>query len=133
MLDLALNVGKGPILLKEVARRQEIPLRYLEQLIAPLKASELVRSTRGAKGGYVLARRPSEITVGEIIAALEGSIAPVDCVVRPKSCKRSVNCVARDVWVDMDKAIHGVIDALTLEELVRRHHEKQPEAFEYNI
>jgi Rrf2 family protein len=91
MLDLALYYGKGPILLKDIAMRQEIPLRYLEQFIVPLKASGLVKSTRGARGGYVLSRLPSDIKLSEIIYVLEGSIVPVECVTQPKNCHRSEN------------------------------------------
>ena len=133
MLDLALYYGKGPILLKDVAMRQEIPLRYLEQLIAPLKATGLVKSTRGAKGGYVLSKAPPEIKLSEIIHALEGSIAPVECVIHPKVCRRSENCVTRDVWVEIYQTINGILESLTLEELIKRHNKKQPSVVEYHI
>ena len=133
MLDLALYFGKGPILLKDIAMRQEIPLRYLEQLISPLKASGLVKSTRGARGGYVLSKSPSEIKLSEIIHALEGSIALVECVIRPKVCRRSEKCVTRDVWVEIYQTIHAILESLTLEELVKRHNKKQPSAVEYHI
>jgi len=133
MLDLALNYGKGPILLKDIARRQEISMRYLEQLIAPLKASGLVKSSRGAKGGYVLSKLPSEIKLSEIVYALEGSIEPVECVTRPQGCRRSKNCVTRDVWVDIYKAVQGIIETITLQDLVNRYLKKQPDKIDYHI
>jgi len=133
MLDLALNYGKGPILLKDIALRQEISIRYLEQLIAPLKASGLVKSSRGSKGGYTLSKLPSDINLSEIIYVLEGSIVPVECVTRPQGCRRSRNCVTRDVWVDIYKAIQAILESLTLQDLVNRHFKKQPDSIDYHI
>ena len=133
MLDLALNYGKGPILLKDVARRQEISIRYLEQLIAPLKASGLVKSSRGSKGGYVLSKPPADIKLSEIIYALEGSIEPVECVTHPQGCRRSKNCVTRDIWGEIYQAIQGILESNTLQDLVKRHFKKQPDAVDYSI
>ncbi|MCX5886981.1 MAG: Rrf2 family transcriptional regulator [Proteobacteria bacterium] len=133
MLDLALYYGKGPILLKDIAMRQEIPLRYLEQLIVPLKASGLVKSTRGARGGYVLSRLPSDIKLSEIIYVLEGSIVPVECVTQPKNCHRSENCVTRDIWTEMYLATQSILESFTLEELVKRYNKKQKASLQYHI
>jgi Rrf2 family cysteine metabolism transcriptional repressor len=93
----------------------------------------LVKSTRGAKGGYVLSKSPSEIKLSEIIHALEGSIEPVECVIKPRVCHRSEKCVTKDVWLEIYQAVHGILEALTLEELVKRHNKKQLNAVEYHI
>jgi Rrf2 family cysteine metabolism transcriptional repressor len=120
LLDLALHQDEGLILLKDVARRQEFSLPYLEHLIAPLIAGGLVKSTRGARGGVSLVKPPQEIKLGEAIQLLEGPIAPVDCVSNPESCHRSYFCVARDVWVEMKEAMSQVLDSTTLQDLVER-------------
>ena len=126
MLELALLYGEGPVLLKDVASRQDIPTSYLENLMGALRAAGLIATVRGMHGGYYLAKPPSEIRLGQIIAALEGSVAPVDCVDDPKHCRRAESCVARDIWSEVKQAIEGVLESTTLEELVRRHREKQP-------
>ena len=96
LLDLALHQGEEPILLKDIARRQQISLRYLEQLMSPLITGGIVRSTRGPKGGVSLARTPEEITLSEVIRFLEGSVAPVECVSNPGTCPRSTICLVPD-------------------------------------
>jgi Rrf2 family protein len=126
MLELALLYGEGPVLLKDVASRQDIPTSYLENLMGALRAAGLIATVRGMHGGYYLAKPPSEIRLSQIIAALEGSVAPVDCVDDPKHCRRAESCVARDIWSEVKQAIEGVLESTTLEELVRRHREKQP-------
>ena len=124
LLDLALHRDEGSVLLKDIARRQEVSLPYLEHLIAPLIAAGLVKSTRGSRGGLLLLRSPSEIRLGEIIQVLEGSIAPVDCVNDPKLCHRSGLCVTRDIWIEMKVAMSQVLDSTTLQDLVERHRQK---------
>ncbi len=126
LLELALQGGKGPVLLKEIAKRQEIPLLYLEHLIAPLKAAGLVRSTRGAKGGIWLARLPRDIKLSDVIQLLEGSIAPVECVDNPEYCHRSDFCATRDIWWELKEAVNGVLSSVTLEDLVERQRSKEP-------
>jgi len=124
LLDLALHRDEGSVLLKDVARRQEVSLSYLEHLITPLVAAGLVKSTRGSRGGVLLLRSPSEIKLSEIIAVLEGSIAPVDCVNDPKLCHRSGFCVTRDIWIEMKMAMSQVLDSTTLQDLVERQRQK---------
>ena len=134
LLDLALHQGEGLILLKDIARRQEVSLPYLEHLITPLIAAGLVKSTRGARGGVVLFKPPSEIKLSEVVELLEGSIAPVDCVNDPKVCHRSAFCVARDVWSEMKDAMSQVLDSTTIQDLVERQRQKgQPETEMYHI
>ena len=125
LLELALHEGSGPILLKDIARRQQISLMYLEHLIAPLIAAGIVRSTRGARGGVWLAKSPEEIKLSEVIQLLEGSVAPVECLNDPKACSRSELCVTRDVWDELKRAIDGVLESTTLQDLVSRQKRKE--------
>jgi len=120
MLDIAINQGDGPITLHSISERQEISVGYLEQLMVPLKKEGLIRSVRGAQGGYLLARGPDKITVGDIIRALEGPIAPVACVSEdyPEECDRAEGCVTRLVWTKVRDSIAQVLDSLTLADLI---------------
>jgi len=134
LLDLALHRGEGPILLRDIAQRQQISLRYLEHLITPLIAGGIVRSARGAGGGVLLTRPPEEIRLSEVIQLLEGSIAPVECVNNPGICSRSKLCVTRDIWGELKKAMNGVLESTTLQDLVERHKKKeQPEQVMYYV
>lgn len=134
LLELALHHGKGPVPLKDIAQRQQIPLPYLEHLITPLIAGGLVRSTRGARGGVLLAKSPKEIRLSEVIQFLEGSIAPVECVNDPKYCSRSDLCVTRDIWGELKKAMDGVLESTTLQDLAERQKRKgQSEEVMYHI
>ncbi len=125
LLDLALHWEKGPVLLKDIARRQQISLPYLEHLIAPLIAGGMVRSTRGARGGVSLARPPQEIRLSEVMQLLEGSMAPAECVNNPEACERSESCVTRDIWGELKKAMDGVLESTTLQDLVERQERKE--------
>jgi len=124
LLDLALHQGAGLVRLKDIAGRQDISLHYLERLIAPLIAAGLVKSTRGARGGVLLFKPPSEIKLSEVVQLLEGSIAPVDCVNDSRVCHRSASCVTRDIWREMMEAMVQVLDATTLQDLVDRQRKK---------
>jgi Rrf2 family protein len=120
MFDLAQHYGEGPIPLKSVAERQELSEHYLEQLIAGLRKAGLVKSVRGAQGGYSLAREPGEIRVGDIIRVLEGPIAPVECVNQedPVCCNKADFCITRGVWEKVRDSITGVLDGITLADMV---------------
>ena len=120
LLDLALSGVKAPVPLKDIARRQQISLLYLEHLIAPLVAAGMIRSTRGARGGVRLARSPQEIRLSEVIGLLEGSIVVVGCIGDPDACPRSELCVTRDIWSELKKAMDGVLESITLQDLVER-------------
>ncbi len=134
LLELALHQGQGPVLLRDIAQRQQISLQYLEHLISPLIAGGVVRSTRGARGGVSLARAPEEIRLSEVVRLLEGSSAPVECVDNPEACNRSELCVTRDIWGELKQAIDGVLESTTLKDLVERQKRKeQPEAEMYYI
>lgn len=119
MFDLALNYGENPIPLKSVAERQGISDNYLEQLISVLRKAGLVKSVRGAQGGYMLAHSPENITVGEIVRALEGPIAPVNCVseVEPAECDQSDVCITRLVWARVRDSIAEVMDSISLADM----------------
>lgn len=118
LYELALNYGRETITLKEVARRQEMSEKYLSKLVIPLKAAKLVRSSRGAGGGYSLARSPSTITLLEIVELLEGEITSVDCVEDGGVCNRTSLCPAREVWCRLDRVVSDFLEAITLEEVV---------------
>jgi len=121
-------------LLKDIAKREHIPERYLEQIILSLKAAGLVNSTRGARGGFILARPPSQIRLIEVMQVSEGSIAPVECVSAPELCSHASLCVTRDIWSEMKKAMNGILESTTLQDLVERQREKeQPKARMYYI
>jgi Rrf2 family protein len=134
LLDLALYQEEGPVLLRDIAQRQQISLRYLEHLITPLIAGGIVRTARGAKGGVSLAKPPKEIKLSEIIQLLEGSIAPAECVNSPGICSRSKLCVTRDIWGELKQAMDEVLKSTTLQDLVERQKRKeQPEEVMYYI
>lgn len=120
MLDMAMDQSDGPITLNSISERQGVSIGYLEQLMVPLKKEGLIRSVRGAQGGYLLARNPEDITVGDIIRALEGPIAPVACVSEdyPEECDRAEGCVTRLVWAKVRDSIVDVLDSLTLYDMV---------------
>jgi Rrf2 family transcriptional regulator, cysteine metabolism repressor len=128
MYDLALQYGKGPIPLRNVAERQNISEHYLEQLMGGLRRTGFVRSVRGAQGGYELTRDPSTITVGDIIRALEGPIAPVDCVIDDEPsdyCCRADSCVTRGIWAKVRDSINQVLDSITLADLGKEEAKRQ--------
>ena len=123
MYELALNYGEGPMPLKEVAQRQQLSETYLEQLIAHLKKAGLVRSIRGAQGGYELIRKPEEISVGEIIRTLEGPLAPSECVMdNEPECTKAENCVTRLIWEKIMEGINNVVDSITLNDMVNDYY-----------
>ncbi len=134
LLELALHEGEGPVSLKDISERQEISLQYLEHLITPLIAGGLVKSTRGARGGVILAKPSWNIRLSDIIMVLEGSTAPVDCVDKPDICSRSKKCATRDIWAELKDVIDGVLDKATLADLVeRQRHKDQSETSMFYI
>lgn len=118
MLDLAINDSGAPIRLKDAARRQNISEKYLEQIISILNKAGFVRSIRGPQGGYVLSSRPEEYTVGMILRQTEGSLAPVECAEHAGACEQESGCATRMLWEKLSEAINGVVDHVTLEDLV---------------
>ena len=124
MVQLGLHHGHGPASLAEIAQDEDLPRAYLEQLVMSLRDAGLVRSTRGAHGGYELARDPSEIRMSEVLRALEGPIAPMVCATddpeHAATCDRSSRCTVNVLWVRVRDAIVGTLDSMTLDELVPR-------------
>lgn len=127
MLDLAIHSNGTAVPLRDVAERQEISDKYLEQIVTQLSRAGLVRSIRGAGGGYLLTRDPADYTVGEILRVLEGNLAPVSCADGVACCGRSDQCVTLEVWQKIQEAVTGVVDSITLSDLVVRFHEKCPD------
>ncbi|MDI6799955.1 MAG: Rrf2 family transcriptional regulator [Actinomycetota bacterium] len=120
MIELALNYGCKPLLLREIANRQDISEGYLEHILPLIKKAGLVGAVRGANGGYFLAKSPNDISLGDIIRASEGNLAIVDCVLNAKICERNEGCVARDMWKEINDKINDILDSFSLQEIVDR-------------
>jgi Rrf2 family protein len=134
MLDLAQHYDDGLVLVKDVARRQGISERYLEHLFLSLKTAGLVKSVRGAHGGFTLAKAPDKVKLMDIISVSEGPLALVDCVVDASVCPRSSLCATRDLWRELQSAMEEVFGSQTLQDLIERQQAKeQPSANMYNI
>ncbi len=133
MVGLAIHYGKGPLLLRVIAENQDISEKYLSQLIIPLKAAGFVDSTRGAHGGYTLAKQPDEISLKDIVEVLEGDLSLVGCVRRSSICNRASFCVTRDVWAQVESNIKDTLSSYTLRDMINRHNEKKDNLVMYNI
>lgn len=130
VLDIALNSEEEAVSLSSIAERQSISISYLEQLIAKLKKAEIVNSIRGAQGGYILSKSPDEISVGDILRALEGDLNPVDCseiTGEGSVCSGSDLCVTKYVWKRISDSINNAVDEIMLAELVRESRELKSE------
>ena len=120
MADLAINDNGGYIRLKDIAERQSITLKYMEQIMPLLTKSGYVKSYRGNNGGYMLARKPEEYTAGEILRTTEGSLAPIPCIEdTPNRCPRKDYCTSLSFWEGMAKVIDEYVDGITLADLVK--------------
>lgn len=126
MLNLALHYTNGneTVILKNVSEDEEISIRYLEQIIIPLKINKLVKSIRGAGGGYILARPPSDIKLSEILHALEGSCCLVDCVEDADFCNRISICATYETWKEATNLLKNYFDNITLQDLIEIHEKK---------
>ncbi|MBP7049967.1 MAG: Rrf2 family transcriptional regulator [Phycisphaerae bacterium] len=120
IIELAQHEDKRPLQLKTIAERQDISVKYLEQLMSMLRSAGFVRSVRGSKGGYTLGRPADQITLSEIFRCLEGAVTTAECVDEESYCSRSADCAARDVWVRVEKAIQDVLGSIRLSDLVRK-------------
>ena len=123
MVDLALHYEKGPILLKDIAKRQEVSMKYLDHIISTLRANGLIESAKTRHSGYVVSRAPCQIKTYEIIKAVEGSLAPVDCVDDPKICHRADFCATLNLWKKLKKSMRDVLEGVTLEDLAKEQRE----------
>lgn len=119
VLDLAQRYGQGPIRLIDIARRQNISIKYLEHLIRPLKQADYVTSVRGPKGGHYLVKPPEKISVGDIVAVLEGGIELTKCTADPQTCTRSDDCATRIVWHEATKAMYQRLSQITISDLMK--------------
>ena len=125
MVEMGMAYGKGYMQLQQIAERQKISAKYLVHLLASLRAAGLVKTVRGARGGYLLGRPPSKIKLIEVFRALEGSPGPVECVDDPKACEESELCVTRDLWVRIRDAVSEVLESTTLQDLIDQRRDKE--------
>ena len=117
-IELAQHYKQGPLQLRIIAERQDISVKYLEQLVSVLRSGGLVRSLRGARGGYLLAKAPDQIRLSDVFHCLEGPVATTECVDDADYCKRALDCVARQLWERVEKAVNDVLDSVTLKDLL---------------
>ena len=118
MLDLARYYDEGPVQIGAIAQHVDVSVKYLEQLIIPLKKAGYVKSVRGPKGGHMLSKAPNEITLGEIVDVLEGGIDLSECIENPRVCDRSKDCLTRGVWEEATRAMHDKLNSITLSEMI---------------
>jgi Rrf2 family protein len=125
VLELAASQSEVPMQIKAIAHRQDISVKYLEQLMAILKSAGFVRSIRGAKGGYILAKPANQIKLSDVFNALEGPVTTVECLENDNYCVRVADCVARQVWAEVQQAIESILQSMTLQDLVDRTKDKR--------
>lgn len=129
IIDLAEHQNKGFISLKEIADRQDISKKYLEQIIPIFNKAGVLRTNRGSQGGYMLAKSPEKYTVGDILRLAEGSLSPVPCIDQdPVECDRSFDCVTLPIWQGLANVINEYLDSITLQDIL----DKQQEHYTYN-
>jgi Rrf2 family protein len=118
MVELARHYGKGPVSMTEISKKQNIPVKYLEQIIIPLKKANLVSSIRGPKGGHKLARPPEQVNVWEVLLLLESKLTLVDCITNKSACENVGTCVVRPLWARAHEAIMKIFKETTLKDLL---------------
>ncbi|MFA6141958.1 MAG: Rrf2 family transcriptional regulator [Candidatus Omnitrophota bacterium] len=139
LFQLALKYSEGGVVsITEIAKPGDMPTKFLEQILLTLSKGGFVKSKRGINGGFLLARHPKDITVGEVIRFIEGPIEPISCISEEhyKGCKDMAGCIFRDVWKEVGEAISVVVDTLTFEELILRYKERRigvKSIYEYSI
>lgn len=125
MLDLAEHQGDGYIALKDIAERQNVSKKYLEQIVPILNKADILNTNRGYQGGYRLARTPDKYTVGDILRITEGSISPVACLDKnPVECERAAECATLPVWQGLYKVIADYLDGITLQDIIDKQHDR---------
>lgn len=125
MLDLAEHQGDGYIALKDIAARQNVSKKYLEQIVPILNKADILNTNRGYQGGYRLARTPDQYTVGDILRITEGSISPVACLDKnPVECERAAECATLPVWQGLYKVIADYLDGITLQDILDKQHDR---------
>ena len=118
LLDLAQHQDKGAVQMSKISIRQNVSVKYLEQLIRPLKKAKFVNSIRGPKGGHMLAKKPKEITLGDITRLFEGQTELVDCISSPEKCPMSDDCLIRPAWQRATQALYRELDSITIADLL---------------
>ncbi len=122
LVDLARHNNQGPVQIGEISKRQDISVKYLEQLIRPLKQAKLVESVRGPKGGHMLAKSPEKITLGQIVRLFEGQSDLVECVSNPETCNMADDCQVRLAWKDATRVLYEKLDSTTIADLMEGNH-----------
>lgn len=120
ILKLAEAYDKGPLQIGEIANQLDVSVKYLEQLIIPLKKANLITSFRGPKGGHRLAKSPAKVTVGEIVRILEGGINLTECVADPDVCDKNESCITRRIWEEASKAMYQNLNSVTLSSMIEK-------------
>ncbi len=133
MLELALNYGRKAVIADAIAQNQQISANYIHLLVKTLRDAGLITAARGPNGGYLLARPPAEINVLQIVDALEGKIRVVDCAAGGESCTRTFECVAREVWEKLNRAVEDTLKEITLDQLVSKHEQALQARHDYQI
>jgi len=126
LIELALKLDQGAVQVSKIAASQKIPVKYLEQLIRTLKLAGIVKSVRGAKGGHLLAKKPEDISLGQIVRLFEGQIDLVDCVSSPEKCEMASECMVRHAWYDVTKALYEKLDGISIAHLIDSDNKKSP-------
>ncbi len=122
LVDLARHNNQGPVQIGEISKRQDISVKYLGQLIRPLKQAKLVESVRGPKGGHMLAKNPEKITLGQIVRLFEGQSDLVECVSNPETCNMADDCQVRLAWKDATRVLYEKLDSTTIADLMEGNH-----------
>ena len=125
LVEIALVYPDGTVSIRDIAERQKISPKYLNHIMGSLRAAGLVTAVRGVHGGYALARSPADITLKDLFEAIEGSVAPVDCVDHPGECSMEDICPTRDTWIEMKEAMENILDETTIQKLVDRRKRKE--------
>ena len=133
MIEIARHFNNGPVNRKSIATAQHISKAYLENILISLREKNLIRTTRGASGGFILQDPPSHTTVLQIVNALEGSIAPVDCIENPDICEKAGSCPARKAWQKLYEAQNAVLSGMTLQDLLDMEAEASHQGVNYVI
>ena len=120
MVELAKHYGKGPITVGTISKNQNIPIKYLEQIIIPLKRAKLIKSVRGPKGGHMLAESPENINVWQILSVAEGKLSLIDCVVDDKACESSAECPIRPIWGEAYASMRRIFEETSLKSVINR-------------
>lgn len=124
IFELSLHVNEGPIPLNMIASKQKIPEQYLEQIFSILKKSQLITSVRGAQGGYLLNKEPSQVRVGDILTILEGPVSLSQCIIDESACENSGDCSTKLVWEKLKSGIEEVLNSITLQDMIDDYNKK---------